>query len=118
MKKFLIAVLFVPAFAHAESMWAKDCVRWWGGDIPQAERTKENCPTGKNHWDSTRPSEAVAGSRIELSNNTGYVGNNSNAVNGTNNSSMTAQTVNLPNGSYIVTRSGSTTTVIQTSRSR
>jgi hypothetical protein len=118
MKKFLIAVLFVPALAHAESPWTKDCVRWWGGDIPQAERTKENCPGGRNHWDSTKPSATVAGPRIELSNNTGYVVNNNVTVNSTNNSSMGAQTVNLPNGSYIVTRSGSTTTVIQTSRSR
>lgn len=33
-------------------------------------------------------------------------------------SGMTAQTYNLPNASYMVIRSGSTTSVIQTSKSR
>jgi hypothetical protein len=77
MKKFLIAVVFAPAFAHAESMWAKDCVRWWGGDIPKAERTKENCPTGSNHWDhsGTGPGTITTQSGVIITNNSTYVVN-------------------------------------------
>ena len=77
MKKFLIAVLFVPAFAHAESPWTKDCVRWWGGDIPQAERTRENCPTGKNHWDlsGTGASTVTTSSGVIITNNSTSVVN-------------------------------------------
>jgi len=77
MKRLLIALAIVPVFAHAESMWVRDCVRWWGGDIPKAERTKENCPTGSNHWDhsGTGPSTTTTQSGVIITNNSTFVVN-------------------------------------------
>ncbi len=77
MKKTLLVLLFVPVFAHAESMWVRDCVRWWGGDIPKAERTKENCPTGTNHWDKSSQGAptVTTSSGIVITNNSTYVVN-------------------------------------------
>lgn len=77
MKKFLIAVAFVPSMAMAESLWVRDCVTWWGGDIPRAERTKDNCPNGSNHWDysGTGPADIKTSSGLVITNNSTYVVN-------------------------------------------
>ena len=102
MKKLIVLLALVATQAQAETPWARDCVKWWGGDIPLEERTKANCPQGFNHWDRGGTGSAlVAGDNF-------YGGPTGTSV----------QTYNLPNGSYMVQRSGSTTTVIQTSKSR
>lgn len=52
----------------------------------------------------------------EIDNNPNYYPSGS--VGTANSGGMSAQTFNLPNASYMVIRSGSTTSVIQTSKSR
>jgi len=44
-------LILTSTLASAQTPWARDCVTFWGGDIPVAERTQENCPKGSNHWD-------------------------------------------------------------------
>lgn len=117
MTKFLIAVLFVPSLVMAESLWVRDCVRWWGGDIPQAERTKENCPRGKNHWDTSSTVNNTS-SRLEYGNSMTVVNTASTTVTNTATSNSGITTYNLPSGSYQVNRVGNTVTVIQTSKGR
>ena len=77
MKRLLITLAFVPTIALADSPWVKDCVRWWGGNIPKEERTKENCPTGSNHWDhsGTGASTITTSSGMVITNNSTYVVN-------------------------------------------
>lgn len=63
--KLLLTVLAVlPTVVSAQTLWQRDCVRWWGGDIPVDQRTKENCPTGRNHWDGS--SEGLTSSATEI----------------------------------------------------
>jgi hypothetical protein len=74
-----IPMLFIPAMALAQTPWQRDCVTWWGGDIPRAERTQENCPNGRNHWDGSSPgivSDATkTSSGVIITNNSTYVVN-------------------------------------------
>jgi hypothetical protein len=92
MKKALLAVLFLPTVALAQTSWQRDCVTWWGGDIAKESRTKENCPSGKNHWDLSGTAPSTSG--------------------------ITAQQVILPLGGYLVIQSGNTVSAIQTSKTR
>ena len=93
MKKALIVLALVATSAQA-APWNNDCVTWYGGDIPKEERTKENCPTGRNHWDTSSPGVVSDATKVS---NSSY---------------------NTPWGGYAVNRTGNTVTVIQTSKSR
>lgn len=96
----LLLALFITMLminqAHAETPWARDCVKWWGGEIPVEERTPENCPNKVSHWEYS--GTAPAGGSYA---STGGI-----------------TQVNLPSGGYLVQRAGSTINVIQTSKSR
>lgn len=48
----LVLSLLLINPAHA-APWNADCVTFWGKAIPVAERTIENCPTGRSHWDKS-----------------------------------------------------------------
>lgn len=97
MKKLLLALALVSSVAQAETPWARDCVRWYGGDIPVEERTPENCPNKVSHWDLSGTAPASVGG-------------------GSTSTGITQ--INLPSGGYLVQRSGSTISIIQTSKSR
>lgn len=59
--KFVVALTLAVASLTAQSApWNKDCVTWWGGQIPPAERTQENCPNNHSHWDTPIQGSAVA----------------------------------------------------------
>lgn len=92
--KLALVILTLIALPAQAAPWNADCVTWYGGDIPKEERTKENCPTGRNHWDTSSP--GVVSDATVVSNTT----------------------VNTPWGGYNVGRVGNTVTVIQTSKSR
>ena len=77
MKQALIILAFLPTVALADKPWVRDCVTWWGGDIPKEQRTKENCPNGSNHWDHSgtgAPAIATSTSTV-ITNNSTYVVN-------------------------------------------
>jgi hypothetical protein len=83
--------------AHADTPWARDCVTWYGGSIDFEERTKENCPNGRSHWDGD----------IQLSPNA--------------RPNSQPYSVLLPSGNYLVipnTTTGRVQAVIQTSRGK
>ena len=115
MKKLILAstLLLVATQIHAESAHVMACVKWWGGDIPVEERTQENCPTGTNHWDMSRKTELGASAPTHTQSL--IPGEN---FYGTSKPAITGNLYILPNAGYQVIRNGSTTTVIQTSKSR
>lgn len=90
MKTLVILLAVIPTLAMAQTPWVKDCVTWWGGDIPKSERTKENCPRGSNHWDHSG------------------TGGNSTATSTT--------TIITNNSTYVVNRVGNTVSVIQSGK--
>lgn len=77
MKKLVILLALVPTLALAEPPWVKDCVRWWGGDIPKNERTEANCPNKTNHWDKSSQGAPTTTTQtgIVITNNSTYVVN-------------------------------------------
>ncbi len=55
MKKLLMISMMALMINTANATpWARDCVRWWGGAIPEQDRTAENCPNGYSHWDAPK----------------------------------------------------------------
>ena len=121
MKKLLTVLLLVVATqAQAETPWARDCVKWYGGKIPVTERTKANCPNGSSHWDTMEDQTPMTtlGSRLEYTDNTVAGANLVPGQSTSPSTGMSARTYNLPNASYMVINIGSTTTVIQTSKTR
>ena len=97
MKKVIaLIMLAVSVNAYAEAPWVRDCVKWYGAEIPVEERTPENCPSKISHWELSGTAPAAGAYTV----NTGIT------------------QVNLPSGGYLVQRTGSTVNVIQTSKSR
>ena len=79
------------------TMWTRDCVTWYGGSVAFEERTKENCPKGRSHWDND----------LQLAPDA--------------RPSSQPYSVTLPSGQYVVipnTTTGRVQAVIQTSRGK
>lgn len=119
--KFIVLILtvLVTGTALAETPWARDCVTFWGGSIPIDERTEQNCPSGRSHWDaiptvgstnSTRLSGDVVSS-TSLGTTTPIRYANPQVVTG----------ILMPSGNYVVVPNHSTggiKAVIQTSKTK
>jgi hypothetical protein len=110
MKTILAVLALTSTLAQAETPWARDCVNWYGGSIPQSERTVDNCPRGHSHWDREQPSGS------------GYIDPSANSK-----SLVTSQaagsmpySVILPTGVYVVVPNGAgrIPNIIQTSKTK
>ena len=86
----LVLAVALPACSTVNLSAAQSCVNWLGQTIPENQRTPDNC--------ATQPTAYAAGDH-HRSSTTPYVG-----------------TVYTPNGSYQVTRSGSSVFVNKVSR--
>jgi hypothetical protein len=137
MKKLFFMLLLATTQAHAQAPWVTDCVKWYGGFIPVEERTDDNCPNLRSHWDTdkeflamedkyaARKDYAMMG-LIELIKQSKRLYpeyfNDSRVIAGAGtgggSAGMSARQVILPNASYQVINSGSTTTVISTAKSK
>lgn len=88
-KLLVLLCLATSSLAHAVTPWARDCVTFWGADIPVNERTQDNCPRGSNHWDQG-PKDGTLMSVNSQGGNT------------------LPQTVLLPSGNYVIIRNATT----------
>ena len=90
MSKLLVLLALCTSLScHGATPWARDCVTFWGADIPPNERTQDNCPRGSNHWDQG-PKDGTLMSVASQGGNT------------------LPQTVLLPSGMYVVIRNATT----------
>lgn len=109
MKSLILSlILAFSAQAQAQTPWAKDCVTWWGGDIPQEERTPENCVYGTNHHDTNRRNQELQqrmAQALQRAHDLGVLGQ-INATGPSYSSVDTSPQVIITNGgNYVVNRS-------------
>lgn len=137
MKYLLLALALFASNAQAEAPWVRDCVKWYGGMIPVEERTEENCPNLRSHWDTDKEFLAME-DKYRAKKDWGMIGlidliKSSKALYpeyfndgriiagaGTGGGSGTVRSTQVitPQAGYQIIQSGSSITVIQTSKSK
>jgi hypothetical protein len=107
----LTVILGFSIHAHAETPWARDCVTFWGGDIPVAERTPENCKYGTNHHDTNRLNQELSqrmAAALQRAHDQGVLGSINTGGPTYAGVDTSPQVIITNGGNYVVTRSTAT----------